>query len=131
MYGHVNNVKYLAFFDTVVNHFLLKRAGLDMQSKEQAIGLCVESGCSYFSPLEYPMLLDTGLFVSKLSTSSIRYEVGVFESGSQTCSAHGHFVHVFVDPVARRPVPIPASMRRVVEQELLVALPGRHHAHHG
>jgi len=61
-----------------------------------------------------------GLFVSKLSTSSVRYEIGVFREHHPECCAHGHFVHVFVDPQSRRPVPIPEKIRAVIERELLV-----------
>ena len=40
VYGHVNNVEYYAFFDTVINAWLIAEGGLDIHAGE-AIGLCV------------------------------------------------------------------------------------------
>jgi acyl-CoA thioester hydrolase len=34
----------------------------------------------------------------------VRYEIGLFADGAQTCAARGHFVHVYVDRDSRRPV---------------------------
>ena len=53
VYGHVNNVVYYAYFDTVINRYLIDDGGLDIL-KDPAIGLCVESHCSYFKPLAFP-----------------------------------------------------------------------------
>ncbi|HEX2619014.1 MAG TPA: hypothetical protein VHL11_02675, partial [Phototrophicaceae bacterium] len=30
IYGHINNALYYAFFDTVINHFLITEGGLDI-----------------------------------------------------------------------------------------------------
>jgi acyl-CoA thioester hydrolase len=59
----------------------------------------------------YPEKLDVGLRVSQLGNSSVRYELGVFRQGHVQASAVGHFVHVFVDRVSRKPTPIPERLR--------------------
>jgi Zn-dependent alcohol dehydrogenase len=46
VYGHVNNVDYYAFFDTVINRWLVEEGGLDIHEGE-AIGLCAESHCKF------------------------------------------------------------------------------------
>ena len=51
-YGHVNNVTYYSYFDTVVNTFLIERGLLEI-GKSAVIGLVVETGCQFFS-LETP-----------------------------------------------------------------------------
>lgn len=108
-YGHVNNVVYYAYFDTVINRVLID-AGLDPAAGD-AIGLCVESGCRYAAPAAYPDELDVGLCVAKLGRSSVRYELGVFRAGRDELCAFGHFVHVFVDRATRRPTPLPEGIR--------------------
>ena len=50
VYGHVNNVVYYSYFDTVVNAYLVKEGGLDIESSP-VIGLCVESQCRYLAPV--------------------------------------------------------------------------------
>src|SRR3954465_11087983 len=72
-YGHVNNVVYYAYFDTVVNTFLIERGALDIE-KSPVIGLVVENGCQYFSALTYPETVTAGLRVAHLGRSSVRYE---------------------------------------------------------
>lgn len=49
-------------------------------------------------------MLDLGLRVNSLGRSSVRYEIGVFEQGSEDVKAVGEFVHVFVEREGRRPV---------------------------
>jgi len=110
VYGHVNNVVYYSYFDTVINAYLIETGGLDIQAGP-AIGLCVESQCRYFQPLTFPERIDAGLRVGRLGTSSVRYEVALFREGDEAPAASGHFVHVFVDRAGRRPTPIPESLR--------------------
>jgi acyl-CoA thioester hydrolase len=110
VYGHVNNVVYYSYFDTVVNAFLVHEGGLDVESGS-IIGLCVESQCRYHAPVSFPDVLDAGLRVAKIGRSSVRYEVGIFRAGEETAAAQGHFVHVFVDRETRRPVDLPERMR--------------------
>jgi len=109
---------YYSFFDTVINHFLIKEAGL-RPTASSAIGLCVESACSYYAPLEYPDLIEAGLKVQHTGRSSLKYEVGIFPAGSDKIAAHGHFVHVFVDETSRKPTPIPEAILAQVQKSLL------------
>jgi acyl-CoA thioester hydrolase len=72
----------------------------------------VESGCRYHSPIAFPQAIDAGLRVEHLGRSSVRYAIGLFAVGQDIASADGHFVHVTVDRRTRRPVHIPAQLRR-------------------
>jgi acyl-CoA thioester hydrolase len=114
VYGHVNNVDYYAFFDTVINAWLIREGGLDIHAGP-VIGLCVESHCEFRAPLAFPETVTAGLRVAHLGRSSVRYEIGLFgESGE--LAAEGWFVHVFVDRAERRPVDIPAGVRVALER---------------
>lgn len=115
VYGHVNNVDFYAFFDTVINAWLIREGGLDIHAGE-VIGLCVESHCAFRAPLAFPETVRAGLRVAKLGRTSVRYEIGLFGERSQEEAAEGCFVHVFVDRTDRRPVPIPAPMRASLER---------------
>lgn len=110
LYGHVNNVVYYAFFDTVINRFLVDEGGLDIAGGE-VIGVCVESGCRYLRSIAFPDGVEAGLRAAHVGRSSVRYEVGIFRAGDEALCAAGHFVHVFVDRVTRRPAPIPEQIR--------------------
>ena len=123
VYGHVNNVEYYAFFDTVINHWLINEGGLDIHASGagDAIGVCAESHCSYRAGVAFPETIEAGLRVGHLGRTSVRYEIGIFSAGAGEASADGWFVHVFVDAAAREPVPIPESIRSSLER---LQLPG-------
>jgi acyl-CoA thioester hydrolase len=110
VYGHINNVVYYAYFDTVINRYLIAEGGLDI-ARSAAIGLCVESRCSYRKAVAFPDDIDAGLRVAKLGRSSVTYEIGIFSRGEDQAAAEGSFVHVFVDRTARTSVPIPDAIR--------------------
>jgi acyl-CoA thioester hydrolase len=110
IYGHVNNVIYYSYFDTVINQYLIETGGLDIHGGG-IIGIAVESQCRFHRSLEFPDVIDAGLRVGRLGKTSVRYEIGLFRRGEEEPAATGHFVHVFVDRASRRPVPIPDRLR--------------------
>jgi len=114
IYGHVNNVQYLSFFDTAVNSWYIDHDLLDpVHSRE--IFLVVETGCNYFAELTFPTVVSAGLRIEKLGSSSAVFRVGLFAGDASSTAAHGRFVHVHVDRATRRPLPIPEEKRRVLE----------------
>ncbi|MFM9881301.1 MAG: acyl-CoA thioesterase [Burkholderiaceae bacterium] len=114
-YGHVNNVVYYSWFDTVINAWLIEQGVLDIQHG-QVIGLVVQTQCHYFAPLVFPQTIDLGLRVAHCGSSSVRYELGVFAQGHETCAAKGHFIHVYVGKTTRQPVPLSDSFKTLLEQ---------------
>jgi acyl-CoA thioester hydrolase len=113
VYGHVNNVVYYAWFDTVINRYLIDAGGLDIHASP-VVGFCVESGCTYRRSFAFPEPVEAGLLVAKLGRSSVRYEIGLFGPGEPTARAHGFFVHVFVDRRQNRSVEIPSAIREAL-----------------
>jgi acyl-CoA thioester hydrolase len=113
VYGHVNNVVYYSFFDTVVNRYLIEQGALDV-ANGAVIGLVVETKCNYFRPIAFPDTVRAGLRVAHQGTSSVRYDVGLFRNEDETASAQGHFVHVYVDRASGRPVPLPDALRKAL-----------------
>jgi acyl-CoA thioester hydrolase len=110
VYGHVNNVVYYSYFDTVVNASLIEAGLLDIHNG-QSIGLVVSSQCSYFAPLSFPQPVDAGLAVARLGSSSVTYQIGLFSRGEDQPAAQGQFVHVYVDRTTRRPQPLSQALR--------------------
>ena len=113
VYGHVNNVQYYSFFDTVVNGYLIESGALDIAAST-VIGLVVETHCNFFSGLTFPDKVDAGLRVARIGDSSVRYEIGLFAAGAERAAAQGHFVHVYVDRSTRRPTRLPDALREAL-----------------
>lgn len=115
VYGHVNNVEYYSYFDTVINAYLIESGGLDIHAGS-TIGLCAESHCAFHAAVSFPQTIDAGLRVGLLGRSSVRYEIGLFGPEGEEPIATGWFVHVFVDRGTRRPAAIPEGIRTALER---------------
>jgi acyl-CoA thioester hydrolase len=115
IYGHVNNVTYYSFFDSAVNTYLIERGELDIHDGA-VVGFVVSSSCDYFASIAYPDLIEVGLRVTKLASSSVQYELAVFKVGEDEASAVGRLVQVFVDRTSNLPVPLPDPLREALQR---------------
>ena len=115
LYGHVNNVVYYSYFDTLLNRYLIDAGKLDIHDGK-VVGVAVETLCRFHKSFAYPETIDGGLRIGRLGSSSVRYEIGLFAQGEDLARAEGHFIHVFVDRATQRPQPIPAVIRAALEK---------------
>ena len=113
MFGHVNNINYYSYFDTVVNQFLIEQANFEPMTSSQ-IGFIVKSNCSYIRSVSYPEKLIGAFRVDRLGKSSVDYTVGIFKQDEDTASAVGGLTHVFVDRHTQKPTPIQGKMRKAM-----------------
>jgi|TARA_R110002096_G_scaffold434327_1_gene655561 acyl-CoA thioester hydrolase len=118
MFGHVNNVNYYSYFDTIINQFLIEQAGFVPQ-KSQQIGFIVKSSCSYISPVSYPQKLVGALRVDRIGTSSVDYAVGIFKENEEKTSALGLLTHVFVDRDSHKPTPIKGILLEAMQSAVI------------
>ena len=114
IYGHINNVAYYAYFDSVVIRFLIEEGGL-RPGVDTVVGSAVHSRADYFSPESYPATLTLGLKVLRIGEKSVRWEVGVFASDAEQSCVTGTFTHAFVDRQSGRSAPVPEGIRRAIE----------------
>lgn len=117
-YGHVNNVVYYEAMDTAVNAWMIGSGGLD-PAGHGPIALVVASSCEYRESASFPEALEVGIGIERLGTTSITWDLGILRAGEEDPIAVGRFVHVFVDALTRRPVPVPSAVRTAVEAQLL------------
>ena len=110
---HVNNAIYYMYFDTAQTTFYIQRGLLDMRRTSPYV--VAESGCRHFSEVSYPDLLTVGIRAARVGTTSLRLEMGLFRNESTIASAESFFVHVFVDPISRRPIAIPEAARAIFD----------------
>ncbi len=114
-YGHLNNVVYYSLFDTAVNRYLIEAGALDIHHGE-VIGLVVETHCNYFASIEFPQMVEAGIRVGHMGSSSVRYEIGIFAAGEMLAAARGHFIHVYVDRATRRPATLPPALANALKE---------------
>ncbi len=114
VYGHVNNVVYYSYFDTAVNAFLIEATGTDTR-KLPAYGVVAETSCRFLRELRFPADVEAGLRVTRLGSSSVVYEIGLFQGEAESPAAVGRFVHVYVTGEDRSVTPVPDVIRAVLE----------------
>jgi acyl-CoA thioester hydrolase len=111
---HINNAVYYMYFDTAVASFLHGTGVLDNHASP-VTAVVVETTCRHHAPAFFPDLLDVGLRVAHIGTSSIRYEIGIFRAGEDSACAEGHFIHVHVDRQDMSQTrPVPEALRAAV-----------------
>jgi acyl-CoA thioester hydrolase len=113
MFGHLNNAVYYELFDTAINGWINTSCDIDPLTAPW-LGVVAESGCKYFAELKFPEPLSVGLAVARLGNSSVSYRLAIF-GDREDAAAEGHWVHVYVDRVSRRPVQIPGPIRSLLE----------------
>ncbi len=114
IYGHVNNVVYYSYFDTLVNENLIRHGLLDLEGSD-IVGIVAETRCSFLDSLTFPEAVEGGLRVARLGRSSVTYEIGLFKKDRKAPAAFGRFVHVYVERAGMKPVEIPVETRQVLE----------------
>ena len=109
VYGHMNNIVFYEFVDSVVNHWLNISGALEVPHSD-TIGLVARTTCNYFDQLGFPNNVTCGLKVDKIGKTSVTYDVGLFNVEQFYCSAQVSFVHVYVDSATRKPVLLPSKL---------------------
>ena len=67
------------------------------------VAIIATSYCDYFASVSFPDILELGLRVARLGSSSVTYEVGVFRKGEEDVKVLGGYTHVFCDRETMRP----------------------------
>jgi len=104
---------YYSFFDTAVNRFLIEEGGLNIH-KGNIVAYVVSSQCQYITPASYPETIFVGVRVIKVGRSSVTYGLSVYAGEAKRRVAHGQFVHVFVERLSDKAVPIPVNTKEAL-----------------
>jgi acyl-CoA thioester hydrolase len=117
VFGHVNNTIYYAAMDTTVTSWLVGRARFGMH-EDGDLAVVIASSCRYFTSGAFPDTLVVGLRADRIGTTSVSWGLGIFREADGELLATGTFVHVFVDREDRRPIPVPETLRTLIDHEL-------------
>ncbi|XP_045413690.1 uncharacterized protein LOC123642556 [Lemur catta] len=138
-YGHVNNAVHYSYFDTAVNHYLVRYCGLKTSLlMSPMVEFIVTSQCTYHTPISFPEIPVAALAVEKMDHSSMHYRPALFppkpakeppsvdhhdlrdgfffgppklaQFDALAC-ATGSSVHVSVNPATDKPVGLPEDFR--------------------
>ncbi|HIJ64132.1 MAG TPA: acyl-CoA thioesterase [Rhodospirillaceae bacterium] len=114
MFGHLNNVIYNRFFESVIVTFYRECTPLDFFSAP-VLPYVVEIVSRFKKPLTFPETVDAALLVEDIGTRSVRFQLALFRQGEDEASAYCDWVHVFVDRQSERSTDIPPPLRPIFE----------------
>lgn len=115
LYGHMNNVTYLEYFDSAVNRALIMAGVLDLPGATGPIGLVAQSRTDYFSEITYPESVTVGLRIDRIGSTSLAWGFALFREGDDLAAAQGGYVHVYVDRATRKPQALSPGHRAMAE----------------
>ena len=116
LYGHVNNVVYLKWFEAARAAYAL-RVGVEILSRDRGVGAILASiTCNYRRPLAYPGEVLSAVRVTRVSVGSVTLEYLVVDAKTGVPAADGMCDVVLYDYVSGQPVPVPDRIRTAVEQ---------------
>jgi acyl-CoA thioester hydrolase len=118
IFGHVNNVTYYSYFDTIVNSYLIEAGGFDIVNSP-LVGYIVQSNCFYHQSIAYPEIISGAFRVNRIGNSSVEYGVAIFKKGVETACAHGTMTHVFVNRSTEKSTPINGQLKEALSKAMI------------
>ena len=117
--GHVNNAKYLTYFEQARIAYLLE---LGLFTKDQPLTelgiILADVHITYLEPIYFGQKIKVGLHVAKLGNKSMTSEQNIVDAESGREIAKGEVVMVTYDYRAEKTIPVPQEWReRIVEFE--------------
>jgi len=103
-FGHLNNVAYYNLCDTALGAFhagigesLVHIEGYDTQN------VTVDGRCVYFASIFEEDVVDIGVSVARVGTTSMTYQIGLFGHDKTTPKAQAQFTEVLIDKHTLKP----------------------------
>mgnify|MGYP003382251118 CR=1 FL=1 len=117
LFGHVNNVVYFRYFESVRMVFL-ERIGVLRSHTEEQIGVILASTtCDFLKPVVWPQRLTVRAGCSRIGTTSFTMDYLITDEADEPV-AKGTSVQVMYDYRGSRKVPVPLSIRNAITQLL-------------
>jgi acyl-CoA thioester hydrolase len=107
--GVVFNAHYLTYFDTAITEFF-RNAGYSYADFFTAKGLdfhLIKATVEYLRPIGFDTLLEIGVRVARIGTSSVTFDLGVFAKDQTEPRATGEIVWVCAKPGTHKSHPLP------------------------
>lgn len=114
--GIVFNGHYLTYFDVGITEYW-RAIGVPYPAVTERWGsdlFVVKAGVEYHAPAHYDDMLDIGVTVARIGTSSMRFVVGIFRGDEHLIG--GELIYVNAHPVTRKPMRVDDELRALIAQ---------------
>jgi acyl-CoA thioester hydrolase len=115
-FGHVNNTRYFAWFESARIAYL-QEVGLPVERSPQGVGpILVRVHADFVEPLVYPAQLVASARVTAIGATSITFEHAVDDAETGERYAHGAGVVVVLAYRSHEKMAVPAEVRSAIER---------------
>jgi acyl-CoA thioester hydrolase len=115
--GHVNNAKYLTYFEQGRVHYLIELGLFSTDQSFMNLGLIVaDIHVQYKAPTHFGDEIVTGVRTSKIGNKSIIIEHTVIDSKTGSEMATGEVVCVMYDYRAQKTISVPDEWRKIISE---------------
>ena len=115
--GHVNNAKYVTFFETARIHYKRHVGTFRVGQSFMEIGVILaDLQITFHAPIEWGTTVKVGVRTSHLGNKSIHMEQCIVDAENDTVYATGKVVLVAYDYQSRKSVPIPEDWRTIISE---------------
>ncbi|MBS0531151.1 MAG: acyl-CoA thioesterase [Proteobacteria bacterium] len=114
--GVLFNAHYLTYYDTAITEFF-RALGYDQYADARKTGMdfhVVKAVVEYKAPIRFDWELEVGVRVARIGSSSVVFELAIFQRERDDLLATGEIVWVNTDQTTHRPAPIPATTRELL-----------------
>ena len=111
--GHINNAAYLRYFEES-RVIWSESLGIRLDGKGEGM-ILLKASVTYKKQVTYPANVEVALFAGEIGRSSFHVVNTLTVEGENTPAAIGEFVIVWFDYITGKSVPIPATLRAVLE----------------
>jgi acyl-CoA thioester hydrolase len=116
VYGHLNNARYIEYFDTALNVALIEHGALDLSPDARGpIGLVARNEADFFSEVTFPAAISVGVRVERIGRTSLAWGFGLFACDEPLAAARGRIIHVYVERRSRRPARLAGKLLTCAE----------------
>ena len=117
--GIVFNAHYLTYFDTAITE-LFRHKGYSYANFFTAKGLdfhLIKATVEYLRPVGFDELLEIGVRVARIGTSSVTFALGVFAKDEAELRATGEIIWVCARPGTHKSHPLPEEFVSVFKED--------------
>lgn len=113
-FQHVNNVRYIRFFETGRLELMVQSGLIDVMEHHKSYFVLAKIECSFLKQVTFPDTMEIATRIKSIGNTSYVVEHAIFTE-KHGLAAFGDGVVVLVDALSGKKTPIPQELRTILE----------------
>ena len=114
--GHVNNAKYLTYFEEARMGYLLGLSHVQSNDLSTLNLILAHAAVTFRAPVRVGDTLEVFAGVTHIGNKSFRMDYTMIQAGTDTLVCDGHTIQVMFDYQNNRTVPVPEQLRQSITE---------------